>query len=118
MATYNRPLSTATKISSSSASYHACGNNIAAIDFGTTSVSLAYTTKGDDKVNTLVLDSDRRSMRVPNAILLKRDQSKNTSVVGFGGDTRIQFASMKAGNLSEHIYFERVKMHMRREKVG
>ena len=105
-------------MATASPSYHACGNNIAAIDFGTTSVSLAYTTKGDDEVNTLVLDGDRRSMRVANAILLKRDQSKSISVVGFGGDARTRFVLMRAENLSQHIYFERIKMHMRREKVG
>ena len=95
--------------------YRVTNGNIAVIDYGTTSVSLAYTTKGDNKVNTIVLDANERSTRVPNAILLKRENNEITTAA-FGIMARTRCANMKKLE-QEFIYFERIKMLMRREKV-
>ena len=92
-----------------------CGN-IAAIDFGTTSVSLAYTTKGDDEIRTISLESEEISLRVLNVILLKKDKDK-LKVEGFGMNARKKFGVLKQSNNTEYIYFERIKMLMRREQV-
>ena len=96
--------------------YHATDGNIAAIDFGTTSVSLAYTTKGDQQVATLPLDAQDKPPRVPNVILLKKEGLK-VMVEAFGADARKKHGSLRSGVYENYIYFERIKMLMRREQV-
>ena len=51
--------------------------NIAAIDFGTTGLSLAYITKSDDtnKANVMKMDEHSQSVRILNAVLLKLNGS-------------------------------------------
>ena len=114
---YKPPLSRADKIPRTEAGYRVTDGNIAAIDFGTTSVSLAYTTKGDDKVNTLVLDTETQSTRIPNAILLKKD-GKNMTVEAFGNIARTKFGSLRPSEYSQYVYFERIKMLLKREQVS
>ena len=114
---YNPPLSRANKISRADANFRVTDGNIAAIDFGTTSVSLAFTTKGDDKVSTFILDTEEKSTRVPNAVLLKKEEGKKITVAAFGNIARSRFTSMRKGKHLEYIYFERIKMLMRREEA-
>ena len=92
--------------------------NIAAIDFGT-SVSLAYTMKGDEQINVLVLNIRDMTKRNLNAVLLKREGKKITAVA-FGNEARERFTGMRKGANydSEYIYFERIKMLLRIEKVS
>ena len=116
MSPYKCPLSRADKVPRTAAGYRVTGGNIAAIDFGTTSVSLAYTTKGDERVSTLILDSEERSTRVPNAVLLKKGQGEVT-VEAFGNIAKNKFASLRSSDHEEHVYFERIKMLMKRDKV-
>ena len=92
------------------------GGNIAAIDFGTTSVSLAFTTKGDDKVQTIAVENEDMSLRVVNVILLKKNEAE-LKVKGFGMNARKKFGAIPKDKYSEYIYFERIKMLMKREKV-
>ncbi|XP_011407518.1 PREDICTED: heat shock 70 kDa protein 12A-like [Amphimedon queenslandica] len=114
---YKPPFRKAKKIPREDAGYRVTDGNIAAIDFGTTSVSLAYTTKGDKKVSTLILDHEDKSTRVPNAFLLKKEDDGKMKVEDFGSIARKKFTSMKPGDHHTHVYFERIKMLMRREKV-
>ena len=113
---YKPPLSRADKIPRTEAGYRVTDGNIAAIDFGTTSVSIAFITKGDEKVSTLTLDTANQSTRVPNAVLLKKEDGKR-KVEAFGSIARKKFTSMRSSEHQKHIYFERIKMLMRREKV-
>ena len=113
---YKPPLSRADKIPRTDANYRVTDGNVAAIDFGTTSVSLAYTTKGDENVSTFVLDVEEKATRVSNAVLLKRE-GRNVSVIDFGGMARTKFSKLRAGQHNDYIYFERIKMLMKREKV-
>ena len=116
---YKPPLEKANKVPRTVANYRISDGNIAAIDFGTTSVSLAYTTKGDEKINTVILDAQEKTARDSNAVLLKREGKKIT-VEAFGNTARSRFTVMrKAGDYnSKYIYFERIKMLLRREKVS
>ena len=115
---YKPPLSKAEKVSvPCNDSNQLNGGNIAAIDFGTTSVSLAYTTKGDEKINTFLLDADEKSARVPNALLLERDENRKISVIAFGSNARNRFSAIKHSIAQDFIYFERIKMLMKRSKV-
>ena len=114
---YKPPLSRASKIPRTDANYRVTDGNIAAIDFGTTLVSIAYTTKGDEKVSTFILDTETQDTRVPNAILLKRE-GREITVAGFGGIARKKFSSMRSGQHIEYIYFERIKMLMKRDEVN
>ena len=117
---YKPPFRRAKKIPRTSAeagSYRVTDGNIAAIDFGTTSVSIAFITKGDEKVSNLSLDIEDQSTRVPNAVLLKREDGGKMKVEAFGGIARKKFTSMRSSEHQKYIYFERIKMLMRREKV-
>ena len=114
------PLCRATKIPRTDAGYGVTDGNIAAIDFGTTSVSLAYTTKGDKKIRTLPLDTEAKFPRVLNVILLKKDENEmeeTMTVVAFGGDARKRFTQLRAADYKNYVYFERIKMLMKREEV-
>ncbi|XP_011406946.1 PREDICTED: heat shock 70 kDa protein 12A-like [Amphimedon queenslandica] len=113
---YKPPFSRASKIPRTDAGFRVTDGNIAAIDFGTTSVSIAFITKGDEKVNTLTLDNEDQSTRVPNAVLLKKDDGK-MKVEAFGSIARKKFTSMRLNEHHTHVYFERIKMLMRREKA-
>ena len=91
------------------------GGNIAAIDFGTTFCTLAYTTRGDAEVNTLKLGGIHQ--RVPNAILIHKlvDQCR---VVEFGYRAQDTYAKMRPNDRVSHIYFERMKMILERDEVS
>ena len=114
--TYRPPLVRAVKIPRTAAGYRVSGGNIAAIDFGTTSVSLAYTTKGDKDVVTLPLDAKAKSTRILNVILLKKERD-GIRVDAFGENAKKKFGVIKPSEYTNYIYFERIKMLMRKERV-
>ena len=89
---------------------------IAAIDFGTTFVSLAYITSGDDKVNTLKLDSTFE--RVPNAILLKRVPGNKCVVEDFGFKAQASYCKIRTSEQQNYIYFGKIKMLLERDEVS
>ena len=111
------PLSKAIKIPRTEAGYRVTDGNIAAIDFGTTSVSLAYTTKGYEDVNSFVLDPGNQSTRVLSVILLKKEEAK-LKIVAFGRDARRKFSQLRSGDYPNYLYFERIKMLLKRGQVG
>lgn len=115
MSDYKPPLSRAQKIQREGASCHLTRGNIAAIDFGTTSVSLAYTTSGNRDILTLHLDNEG-STRVANAVLFKRE-SCSISVAAFGNHARKKFSATRPSEYGDYIYFERMKMLLTREQV-
>ena len=89
--------------------------NVAAIDFGTTSLSLSYSTKGDDEwATSLDLGSDT-SKRIPNAILFKRGDDEKCQVLHIGNKARKVFMDASSDKRERLIYFERVKMLLRRD---
>ena len=110
------PLSRANKIKRLTSGYRTTNNNIAAIDFGTTSVSLAYTTRGDKEVNTLVLNNENKDTRVPNAILLRKEGA-SLKMLSFGQEARTNYTKMRPNDRKNHVYFERIKMLMKSEEV-
>ena len=114
---YKPPLSRAGTVTRTEAGYHVTDGNIAAIDFGTTSVSIAFITKGDKKVSNLTLDIEDQSIRVPNAVILKKEDGK-MKVEAFGSLARKKFISVRSSERNKYIYFERIKMLMRREGVN
>ena len=86
---------------------------IAAIDFGTSSLSVAYTTpatKGDIKVLHLYKSCER----VPNAILITVDRTSNQYTTTAIGHTA---QSLYSKNVKNFIYFERIKILLERDKV-
>uniref|UniRef100_A0A1X7UP90 Uncharacterized protein n=1 Tax=Amphimedon queenslandica TaxID=400682 RepID=A0A1X7UP90_AMPQE len=103
------------KISRTEASYRATDGNIAAIDFGTSSISLAYTTKGDDRVSMIPLEPEKRKPRALNTILLKKSEKKIT-VEAVGEKARQIYERKRKAEYSECIYFERIKILMKRDQ--
>ena len=90
--------------------------HVAAIDFGTTFVSLAYATHGYDKVNTFKLNSTFE--RVPNAILLKKVDGSKCVVEDFGFKAQDSYCKVRPSQLPNYIYFERIKMLLERDEVS
>ena len=105
-------------IDSSSAESTATGN-IAAIDFGTTSISIAYTTVGSQKVKDLKIPQfmklgARQDKRVPNAILFKKVDGDSSKVTLESIGDAAQKAYESARDKTKVIFFERIKMSMKR----
>ena len=110
------PLSRANKVTRSVSGYRTTNNNIAAIDFGTISVTLSYTTLGDKEISTLTLDEANKDTRVPNSILLRKN-NKIFSIASFGNNARDIYTKMRTTDKEKHVYFERIKMLMKKEQV-
>lgn len=89
-----------------------CSGNIAAIDFGTTSCSLAYSVAGDTRIRFLRLDE--ANDRVPTAILM----DANGRVVDFGSNARRRFAQLPKERKQHHHYFSEIKMTLQHDKVS
>ena len=90
--------------------------NIAAIDFGTSCVSLAYTSHGYDEVNMFKFDS--KFQRVPNAILLKKVDGNKCVVEDFGYKAQDTYCKVRGSQYLNYIYFERIKMLLERDEVS
>ena len=115
--------------------------NIAAIDFGTTFCSLAFTTEGDAStvkgdngalISTLMLGESVHGYlaRVPTAILLKKSASASSrddllpvsrtceyTVVAFGYEAMQMLCSVRRSQRAEYLYFERFKMMLQQDEV-
>ena len=107
--------------------------NVAAIDFGTTFCSVAYTTvvTGYDGITTLKLN--QYHSRVPTAILLKQSGSNSIQnfnaddpvirssvyeVESFGYEAQEQHAKLRASERHNYLYFERFKMSLQQDEVS
>ena len=86
---------------------------IAAIDFGTTYCSVAYTLKDSDEIFKLPLDGPLT--RVPNAILIKKEGNE---VDGFGYLAQNKFSRLPKNEKKNYMYFERMKMILYRTPVS
>ena len=111
--------------------------NVAAIDFGTTFCSLAFTTVANpDLVDMRSVDINTVRLngyytRVPTVILLRESESTSSAscddlfmsrtcdyeVVSFGYDAMTQLCSMRASEWSKYLYFERFKMTLQQDEV-
>ena len=90
--------------------------NIAAIEFGTTSVALAYTITWDEEISTLGLNERYWDIRVPNVILLRKDGASLT-MTSIGEEAKNNYTRMRLDDRKNYVYFETIKMLMKREKV-
>ena len=95
-------------------------DNIAALDFGTTYCSLAMIS-GKGKASCLKLDG--YCPRVPNAILLRKlDSSSATDVPceirAFGKKAQATHTKLKPNEVSQHLFFERIKMNLQHDPVS
>ena len=116
MALSKGPLSRAEKIEKATLALQE-NNFIAAIDFGTSSLSVAYTTpttRGDVKV--LPLQSTLE--RVPNSILIMKDQAgQKYSTIEIGLQAQSIYSGLRK-DAKNFIYFERIKNLLERDKVS
>ena len=92
----------------------------AAIDFGTTSSSVAYCTENDQAVQNL--DIDPANPRVPTALLLSKRGENKYAVEKFGATAQETVQAFGRDEHKGHRYFEFFKMHIHqkvsREKEG
>ena len=94
---------------------------IAAIDFGTTFCSLAYTLPNEDTVNFVELNQHQK--RVPTAILLQKQTvadgtEEQMMIRDFGFEAQSQTSTLLNEERPDHIYFELVKMLLYNDKVS
>lgn len=94
--------------------------DIAAIDFGTTGLSLAFTTQGSEecKANVILLDEHKHNLRVYNGIHIKKINNLSYEVTAIGDTARDDFMRLRVGDLDKYIYFEQIKMLLKREEVN
>lgn len=85
---------------------------IAAIDFGTTNCSVAYTTGVEEEPRRLQLNSTY--YRVPTAILFNQDGTINS----FGYDARSEYLNLDDEERPECPYFEQIKMTLQHDEVS
>ena len=109
------PLSRANRIKCSDNERPVAGN-IAAIDFGTTSLTLSYVTTGDKDISTIKFGSENDA-RIPNAILLERSKDGKYIATAIGNTARTNFSRVRGEKRMTYIYFERIKMLLKRDKV-
>ena len=90
-------------------------NNIAAIDFGTTNCSVAYTVVGDSsEKGPHLLPLNNTFYRVPTAILFASDGS----VKAFGYDARTEYINLDDDERLQCAYFEQIKMNLQHDEVS
>ena len=97
---------------------------IAAIDFGTTFCSLAYTLPNEDLANFVELNPGQQP-RVPTAILLWKPRRVWVSAGGtpgvmirhFGFEAQYRTTTLLDEDRPDHIYFDLVKMLLYNDKV-
>ena len=88
---------------------------IAAIDFGTSSVSIAYTTPTDGEIKLVPLHSTYE--RVPNAILITKNERQQNETTGIGYGAQSLYSGRRK-DAEKFIYFERIKSLLERDKVS
>ena len=103
----------ARKVPRSEAGFRPASGYVAAIDFGTTNCSVAYTLQGDK--NSYKLPLDGPLTRVPNAILI---ESGTNAVTAFGYRAQDKFSRLSKDQQEKYIYFERMKMILYRTRVS
>ena len=86
--------------------------NIAAIDFGTTSCSVAYIIDGSVEVQRLVLNDT--FYRVPTAILF----DAKGKVSSFGIDAQQDYKNLDDEKRLQYVYFEHFKMKLQNDEVS
>lgn len=91
-------------------------NYVAAIDFGTTSCSLAYSIDGT--IENLDINSSKK--RVPTAILLRKEAKNECNVERFGSVAQDTAIALSSPAHNGYHYFEFFKMHLHQEvsKIG
>ena len=103
--------------------------NVAAIDFGTTFCSLAYTTGGEEQ-NVANVKLNEVYSRVPTAVLLRQKQdclaggtddpvtkSVAYEIKSFGYQAQEEHRKLRSHDRSNFLYFERFKMNLQQDKV-
>ena len=110
MATDTESLSKATRKKRSESGYSQTGGNIAAIAFGTTFCSLAYSTT---RHPITVMQIDHKE-QVPNSILIRKNNDGTHTAVAFGLEAaKESFKCSKRLNYqNNYIYFEQLNFEM------
>lgn len=91
---------------------------IAAIDFGTSAISLAYQKPGK---NPKTIPLFATFERVPNALLVqinKETQEHMSSTVGQDGQTTFNNLTENKMKRTTYVYFERIKMLLKENEVS
>ena len=105
--TMAKPLSRGKAVPKTESDFIASESNVAAIDFGTTYCSLAYMTRGDEKVSPFKLS--HVFTRVLNALLLRKT-GDILEVAQFGYRAQEEYSRLRHADHLNYLYFERMKI--------
>ena len=109
------PLARAEKIPKATPDVQQESKCIAAIDFGTSSLSVAYTTPTTGR-DVKVVPLHKTYGRVPNAILIMEKQEEH-KVIGIGHEAQSTYSDLEE-DAHKFIYFERIKKLLKRDEVN
>lgn len=112
-----KPLSRAEKVTRDVSPTKSIGN-VAAIDFGTSSCSLAFSTSNDpEKVVNFPFGLDYECREL-TAILFSKPNGGKVKVESFGKSAQAQYSCLSNTEVENYTYFECFKMELRRTKVS
>ena len=103
----------ARRVPRTSARFRQTPLNIAAIDFGTTNCSLAYTIGFESNSGPELLTFNSTLYRVPTAILF----DENGKATDFGHDAHEQYRNLEDKERLRCTYFEQIKMELQNDEV-
>ena len=111
------PLCRAEKVKRNVSSTKSSGN-IAAIDFGTSSCSLAFSASNDpEKVANLSFGLDYECREL-TAILFSKPDGGKVKVESFGKSAQDQYSCLSNTEVENYTYFECFKMELRSTNVS
>ena len=87
-------------------------NDVIAIDFGTSTLAVAYRV-GDEEVKDLPI---QRVHNVPSVLLIKPDKSTGVLMTAIGIDALKQY-SKKMIDISKCLFFDKVKLELQHNQV-
>ena len=87
--------------------------NVVAIDFGTTSCTLAYSFKGDQEHEVRYLRIEEDNARITTSIVID-DEGK---VFAFGKDAQKRYLKLSEELKQSHHFFHQIKMNLQHDKV-
>lgn len=95
-----------------------CSGNVAAIDFGTSSCSLAFSTSNDpEKVGNFPFGLDYECREL-TAILFSKHGGGKVKVESFGKSAQDQYSCLPNTDVENYTYFECFKMELQRTNVS
>ncbi len=87
-------------------------SSVIAIDFGTSTLALAYKLADDEEVHDLNIQEENNTAYVPTVLLINPDNT-----VEIGESALHDYTRQETVDVSKSLFFERVKLTLQNDKV-